>query len=87
MEKADLFFFFVLQKKAFDFSFCAFGASHCDTEVGFFKLMVSDFFVDNAKCFRIFCGDDDSAGIAVNAVAQGRGKSVLPLGFPFFLLV
>ena len=57
-----------------------------DAEVGLFQLMVPDLLIDDAQGLGIFGGDDDTAGVPVDAVAQGGGKGVLPLGVPLFFL-
>ena len=52
------------------------------TQVIFGDLPVPDLFVENAQGGGGFCRDDDAAGVAVDAVAQGRGKAGLLPGVP-----
>ena len=63
------------------------GCAQGDAEVTLGQLVVTDFIVDDAQGLGIFGGDNDAAGIAVDAVAQGRGKGVFPPGIPLPLLV
>ena len=49
--------------------------------------MGADFFVDNAQRLRVFGGDNQSARIAVNAVAQRRGERLFRVRIPFALAV
>ena len=58
-----------------------------DAEVGLLQLVAFDLLVDDAQRLGVFGGDDDAAGVPVDAVAQGRGEGVLPLGVPLLLLV
>ena len=51
------------------------------------KLTIPDLFVEDTQRLRVLGGDDDAAGVAVDAVAQGRGEGVLPLRIPLALLV
>ena len=49
--------------------------------------MVPNLFVEDAQGLGVLGGDDDAAGVPVNAVAEGGGESVLPAGVPLPLLV
>ena len=49
--------------------------------------MVTDFVVDDAQRLGVLGGDDDAAGVAVDTVAQSRGKGIFPPGIPLPLLV
>ena len=48
-----------------------------DAQIPLVDLPVLDFLVQNAQRLGVFCGDDDAACVAVDAVAQSRGKCVL----------
>ena len=50
-------------------------------------LPVFDFLVHHPQCLGGFCGNDDAAGVPVDAIAQGGGEAVLAPGAPFVLLV
>ena len=46
-----------------------------------------DLLVHDPQRLGVLGGDDDAAGVAVDAVAQGGGEGVLPLGVPLLLLI
>jgi len=50
-------------------------------------LPVPDLLVKDAQGLGVLGGHDDAAGVAVDAVAQGRSKGVLVPGIPLLLLV
>ena len=85
--EGDLLFDLILQKKALDLPLGRLGTAHGDAEVGFFDLVIPDLLVEDAQRLGVFGGDDDAAGVAVDAVAKGRGKGVFPPGVPLPLLV
>ena len=55
-------------------------------EIPLIDLALLDLFVDDTQCLRCFCRDDDTAGIAVDAVAQ-RGREGMLLGGTVFALL
>ena len=87
MVEGDLLFGLVLQKKALDAALRRLGPPQGDAEIGFLDLVVPDLFVEDAQGLGVLGGDDDAAGVPVNAVAEGGGESVLPAGVPLPLLV
>ena len=56
-----------------------------DAQIPLVDLTVLDLLVEDSQSLRIFRGDDDAAGIAVDSVAQGGGKGVLLQRPPFAL--
>ena len=50
-------------------------------------LPVPDLLVKDAQGLGVLGGHDDAAGVAVDAVAEGRSKGVLVPGVPLLLLV
>ena len=82
-----LLFLLVLQQKALHPALRLLGTAHGDAEVALVQLPAADLLVEDAQGLRVLGGDDDAAGVAVDAVAQGGGKGVLPLGVPLPLLV
>ena len=58
-----------------------------DGQIVFVNLPVPYFLVDDAQSFGVFCGQDDAAGVPVNAVAQCGDKGVLVPGAPLFGLI
>ena len=87
MEKADFLFLFVLQQKALNPPLRPLGTAHGDAEIELFQLMSPDLLIDDPQRLGVFGGNNNAAGVAVNTVAQSRGKGVFPLGIPFPLLV
>ena len=53
-----------------------------DTQILLCKFMVLDLLIHNPKRLCIFGGNHNTAGIAVDAVAQRRGKGMLCPGIP-----
>ena len=74
--KGNLLFCLVLEQEALHTPLCRPGSPHSDAEIGFLQLVTLYFFIDGPQRLRIFCGDDNPSGVAVNAVAQRRGKGV-----------
>ena len=58
-----------------------------DAQVQLLQLPVPDLLVHHPQGGGGLGGDDDAPGVAVDAVAQGGGKGVLPPGGPLLLLV
>ena len=87
MVEGDLLFHLVLPKEALDAALRRLGPPQGHTEVGLFDLVAPDFLVEDPQGLRVLGGDDDAPGVPVNAVAQGRGESVLPAGIPLLLLI
>ena len=58
-----------------------------DCQIKFSDLAVPDLLVEDAQGLGIFGGQDDPAGIAVDAVAQGGGEGVLVPGVPLLFLI
>ena len=77
----------ILEQEALHTPLCRPGPPHSDAEIGFLQLVTLYFFIDGPQRLRIFCGDDNPSGVAVDAVAQRRGKGVLLLGVPLLFLV
>ena len=63
----------ILQKEALDLPFRRLGRTHGDAQITLIQLPVTDLLVDDAQRFGVLGGDDDAAGVAVDAVAQGLG--------------
>ena len=82
-----LFLLLVLHQKDLHPPFRRLRRTHRDAEIPLVHLPVADLLVDDPQRLGVLGGDDDAAGVAVDAVAQGGGKGVLPLGVPFPLLV
>ena len=82
-----LLFLLVLQQEAGHLPLRGTGAAQGDAQVPLVDLPVPDFFVDDAQGLGVFGGNDDAAGVPVDAVAQGRGEGVLPSGVPLPLLI
>lgn len=61
-------------------------AAH-DAEVKLVHFPVFHFLIQNPQCFGIFSGHDNSAGVPVNSVDQGRGKGIFLLGVIFPLVI
>ena len=57
------------------------------TQIIFFQLAILDLLVHDAQSLGGLGGDDDAAGVPVDTVAQGGGKSVLGPGVPLLFLV
>ena len=87
MIDGHLLFLLVLQQEAGHLPLRGTGAAQGDAQVPLVDLPVPDFFVDDAQGLGVFGGDDDAAGVAVDAVAQGRGEGVFPSGVPLPLLI
>ena len=83
----NLIFLGVLENIALQPAFGGLGSAVDYAEIALIYLPVADFVVEYAQRFRVFCGNDDAAGVAVNAVAKGRGEAMLLSGSPFALLV
>ena len=58
------------------------GRSVHNAKIALVDFAILDLLVQNAQCLRVLCGNDNAAGIAVDAVAQGRCKGVLLSGPP-----
>ena len=82
-----LFLLLVLHQKDLHPPFRRLRRTHRDAEIPLVHLPVADLLVDDPQRLGVLGGDDDAAGVAVDAVAQGGGKGVLPLGVPLPLLV
>ena len=54
-------------------------------EIGLVHLSVLDFLIENAQAFRVFGGDDNAAGVAVDAVGKGGRKGIFLFRFVFAL--
>ena len=54
-----------------------------DAEVALVQLAVLDLLIQNPQRLGVFCRDDDATGVAVDAVAERRGKGVLFARPPF----
>lgn len=78
MEKADFLFLFVLQQKALNPPLRPLGTAHGDAEIELFQLMSPDLLIDDPQRLGVFGGNNNAAGVAVNTVAQSRGKGVFP---------
>ena len=83
----NLIFLGILKNIPAERSLCRNGLPVDDTKIIFFDLPLLDLLVHDPQGFRVFRGDHDAAGVAVNAVAQGRGKGMLFFGPPFALLI
>ena len=86
MVHGHLLFLLVLQQKALHAALRLLGASHGDAEVALVQLTVVDLLVEDTQRLRVLGGDDDAAGVAVDAVAQRRGESVFGLRIPLTVL-
>ena len=82
-----LLFLLVLQQEAGHLALRGTGAAQGDAQVPLVDLPIPDLLIDDAQGLGVFGGDDDAAGVAVDAVAQGRGEGVLPPGIPLPLLI
>ena len=82
----DLVFDRVLKKFILQTAFIGLRPSADRAEIVFFDLPVANFLVQNTECFGILGGNDDAAGVSVDAVAEGGGKGMLLLRTPFTLL-
>ena len=82
-----LLFLLVLQQEAGYLPLRGSWRPHGDAEVALVDLPIPDLLVDDPQGLGVFGGDDDAAGVAVDAVAQRRGEGVLPPGVPLPLLV
>ena len=87
MVYSHLLFLLVLQQEAGYLPLRRPGRPHGDAEVALVDLTIPDLLVDDPQGLGVFGGDDDAAGVAVDAVAQRRGEGVLPPGVPLPLLV
>ena len=58
-----------------------------NAKVEFGNLTILDLVVENPKSLRVFCRYDQTAGVAVNAVAKRGRKSVFLPGAPLTLLI
>ena len=87
MVEGDLLFGLVLQKKALDAALRRLGPPQGDAEIGFLDLVVPDLFVEDAQGLGVLGGDDDAAGVPVDAVAEGGGEGILQAGVPLLLLI
>ena len=87
VEEPNLLFGLVFQQEALNFSLRLLGPAHGDAKVGLFQLVGPDLLVDDPQGLRVLGGDDDTAGVPVDPVAQRRGKGIFPLGIPFPFLV
>ncbi len=56
-------------------------------KVPFVNFPVANLLVEDSQRFRIFCCNDNAAGVSVNSVAQCRGEGMLFPGMPFPLLI
>ena len=79
MVHGHLLFLLILQQEAGYLPLWGTGTAQGDAQVALVDLPVPDLLIDDAQGLGIFGGDDDASGVAVDAVAQGRGKGVLPL--------
>ena len=59
------------------------GCAMDDTKIALVQLPVLDFLIEDPQTLSIFCCNDDTAGVAVNPVAQGGGEAVFFSGTPF----
>lgn len=53
-----------------------------NAQIPLIDFTIFDFLIQNAKRFCILCGDDNAAGVTVDAIAERRGKGVLFSGPP-----
>ena len=83
----DLLFLLVLQQEALHPALRPLRAPHGDAQVALVQLPAADLLVDDAQRLGVLGGDDDAPGVAVDAIAQGRGEGVLPPGVPLPFLV
>lgn len=77
-----LLFLLILQQEAGYLPLWGTGTTQGDAQVALVDLPVPDLLIDDAQGLGIFGGDDNASGVAVDAVAQGRGKGVLLSGPP-----
>ena len=87
MVHGHLLFLLILQQEAGYLPLWGTGTAQGDAQVALVDLPVPDLLIDDAQGLGIFGGDDEASGVAVDAVAQGRGKGVLPPGVPLPFLV
>ena len=78
---------FVLFQISFQSVFPFFHSAVHQTEIIFFDLPYPQFLVEDPQCRGGLGGNDDAAGVAVNAVDQRRGKTLLLVGAVFALFV
>ena len=80
-------FSLVLQQEALQLPLRRLHGSQSHAEVFFGNLPIPDLCRQYPQGFGVLRRNHDAAGVAVDAVAQGRGESVLPFGVPLPLLV
>ena len=83
----DLLLSLVFYQEIFQLAFGRLGGTQNDTEIGLLHLPVLDFLVHDPQGLGVLGGNDDAAGVPVDAVAQGGSKGVLPIGGPLLLLI
>ena len=81
--------FFVFNKEVLEKAIWLFRSSFYDAKIFFLEFAVFDFIVKNAESCRIFCRNNDSAGVAVDSVAKcgNKGVFVLRVIFAFFVKI
>ena len=77
----------VLEKIPLQAAHGGLGGSFNNGEIPLVQFPVLDFLIHHPQSLRGFRRDDDAAGVPVNAVAQGGGKSVFLPGPPLPLLI
>ena len=83
----DLLFHFVFKNIALQLSRWGLHFALDHTEIILVELPVLDLLVHDPQTFGGLSGDDNAPSVAVNAVTQGGGKGIFPVGGPFLLLI